>query len=155
MTECFWPSMDLYNVNMWTQRPACGMLGHLSVHCRDQLIFFLRIAKVEWVKIVLRDSCGKVMLTVYPFNFRNGDPYRLYNLDVFEYELNSGMALYGSVPVLIAHGWVHMMFMTITFISREIHGFFISCDRMNMIDFCSHVVCWKPVIYTLRNYCDT
>lgn len=25
----------------------------------------------------------------------NGEPYRLYNLDVFEYELNNGMALYG------------------------------------------------------------
>jgi len=56
------------------------------------------------LQVVLRDSCAKVMLTVYPFNFRNGDPYRLYNLDVFEYELNNGMALYGSVPVLIAHG---------------------------------------------------
>ncbi|KFB48949.1 AGAP000862-PA-like protein [Anopheles sinensis] len=32
------------------------------------------------------------------------DPYRLYNLDVFEYELNNGMALYGSVPVLYGHG---------------------------------------------------
>ena len=56
------------------------------------------------LQVVLRDSRAKVMLTVYPFNFRNGDPYRLYNLDVFEYELNNGMALYGSVPVLIAHG---------------------------------------------------
>jgi hypothetical protein len=37
-------------------------------------------------------------------SLRNIDPYRLYNLDVFEYELNNGMALYGSVPVLIAHG---------------------------------------------------
>jgi hypothetical protein len=43
--------------------------------------------------------------------FRNMDPYRLYNLDVFEYELNNGMALYGSVPVLIAHGWVHVLFL--------------------------------------------
>lgn len=34
----------------------------------------------------------------------NGDPYRLYNLDVFEYELNSGMALYGSIPVIYGHG---------------------------------------------------
>jgi mannosyl-oligosaccharide alpha-1,3-glucosidase len=34
----------------------------------------------------------------------NGDPYRLYNLDVFEYELNSRMALYGSVPVIYGHG---------------------------------------------------
>ncbi|XP_041765356.1 neutral alpha-glucosidase AB [Anopheles merus] len=32
------------------------------------------------------------------------DPYRLYNLDVFEYELNNGMALYGSVPVVYGHG---------------------------------------------------
>lgn len=32
------------------------------------------------------------------------DPYRLFNLDVFEYQLNSKMALYGSVPFAIAHG---------------------------------------------------
>ena len=31
------------------------------------------------------------------------DPYRLYNVDVFEYELNSPMALYGSVPMMLAH----------------------------------------------------
>lgn len=39
-----------------------------------------------------------------------GEPYRLYNLDVFEYELGwqakdaSAMALYGSIPFLLAHG---------------------------------------------------
>lgn len=32
------------------------------------------------------------------------DPYRLYNLDVFQYELQSTMALYGAVPVVYAHG---------------------------------------------------
>uniref|UniRef100_A0A8C3SWR3 Glucosidase II alpha subunit n=2 Tax=Chelydra serpentina TaxID=8475 RepID=A0A8C3SWR3_CHESE len=32
-----------------------------------------------------------------------GDPYRLYNLDVFQYELYNLMALYGSVPLLLAH----------------------------------------------------
>uniref|UniRef100_A0A8C3QL29 Glucosidase II alpha subunit n=1 Tax=Cyanoderma ruficeps TaxID=181631 RepID=A0A8C3QL29_9PASS len=32
-----------------------------------------------------------------------GDPYRLYNLDVFQYELFNPMALYGSVPLLLAH----------------------------------------------------
>lgn len=32
------------------------------------------------------------------------EPYRLYNLDVFEYELNSPMALYGAVPVIYGHG---------------------------------------------------
>ncbi|XP_050734554.1 neutral alpha-glucosidase AB-like [Eriocheir sinensis] len=31
------------------------------------------------------------------------EPYRLYNLDVFEYELDNPMALYGSVPVMISH----------------------------------------------------
>uniref|UniRef100_V9KDE4 Neutral alpha-glucosidase AB n=1 Tax=Callorhinchus milii TaxID=7868 RepID=V9KDE4_CALMI len=32
-----------------------------------------------------------------------GDPYRLYNLDVFQYEINNPMALYGAVPVMLAH----------------------------------------------------
>ncbi|RWS14928.1 neutral alpha-glucosidase AB-like isoform X1 [Dinothrombium tinctorium] len=32
-----------------------------------------------------------------------GDPYRLYNLDVFEYELQSRMALYGAIPFILAH----------------------------------------------------
>eukprot|EP00842_Homolaphlyctis_polyrhiza_P006207 jgi/Hompol1/6588/HPOL_000454-RA len=31
------------------------------------------------------------------------DPYRLYNLDVFEYELDNPMALYGSVPFMMSH----------------------------------------------------
>jgi len=31
------------------------------------------------------------------------DPYRLYNLDVFEYELDEPMALYGSIPYMLAH----------------------------------------------------
>lgn len=31
------------------------------------------------------------------------EPYRLYNLDVFEYEMDSTMALYGAVPVVYAH----------------------------------------------------
>ncbi|EYC26665.1 hypothetical protein Y032_0010g897 [Ancylostoma ceylanicum] len=33
---------------------------------------------------------------------KNYEPYRLYNLDVFEYDLNSQMALYGSVPYMVA-----------------------------------------------------
>uniref|UniRef100_A0A3Q2NRX6 Glucosidase II alpha subunit n=1 Tax=Fundulus heteroclitus TaxID=8078 RepID=A0A3Q2NRX6_FUNHE len=33
----------------------------------------------------------------------SGDPYRLYNLDVFQYELYNPMALYGAVPVMLAH----------------------------------------------------
>ena len=33
----------------------------------------------------------------------SGDPYRLYNLDVFEYELDNPMALYASIPVMLSH----------------------------------------------------
>ena len=31
------------------------------------------------------------------------DPYRLYNVDVFKYELNKTLGLYGSVPYLTSH----------------------------------------------------
>ncbi|XP_032366906.1 neutral alpha-glucosidase C isoform X1 [Etheostoma spectabile] len=34
---------------------------------------------------------------------RDGEPYRLYNLDVFAYDLSSRLGLYGSVPLLLAH----------------------------------------------------
>lgn len=32
------------------------------------------------------------------------EPYRMYNLDVFEYELDEPMALYGNVPMMMGHG---------------------------------------------------
>ncbi|KAG9291649.1 hypothetical protein G9A89_022068 [Geosiphon pyriformis] len=31
------------------------------------------------------------------------EPYRLYNLDVFEYDMDSPMSLYGSIPFMMAH----------------------------------------------------
>lgn len=31
-------------------------------------------------------------------------PYRMYNLDVFEYELDNTMALYGNIPFMMGHG---------------------------------------------------
>jgi alpha 1,3-glucosidase len=34
---------------------------------------------------------------------KNTDPYRMYNLDVFEYDLYNPMALYGHVPFMVAH----------------------------------------------------
>ncbi|XP_037083807.1 neutral alpha-glucosidase AB-like [Pollicipes pollicipes] len=37
----------------------------------------------------------------------SGDPYRLYNLDVFEYEIGNPMALYGSVPFVISQSGSH------------------------------------------------
>nr|UEK51610.1 glucosidase 2 alpha-E-like protein 2 [Parasacculina yatsui] len=36
-----------------------------------------------------------------------GDPYRLHNMDVFEYEVGNRMALYGSVPLVISHSASH------------------------------------------------
>lgn len=38
---------------------------------------------------------------------KSGDPYRLYNLDVFEYEVSNPMALYGSVPVVLSQSATH------------------------------------------------
>lgn len=35
--------------------------------------------------------------------FTRSDPFRLFNLDVFEYELDSTMALYGAIPIMIGH----------------------------------------------------
>lgn len=34
---------------------------------------------------------------------KDGEPYRLYNLDVYAYDLNSPLGLYGSVPFILAH----------------------------------------------------
>lgn len=34
---------------------------------------------------------------------REGEPYRLFNLDTYHYKLNSRLGLYGSVPLLVAH----------------------------------------------------
>lgn len=46
---------------------------------------------------------GQLAARICVFACRGGEPYRLYNLDVFQYELYNPMALYGSVPVLLAH----------------------------------------------------
>jgi mannosyl-oligosaccharide alpha-1,3-glucosidase len=35
-----------------------------------------------------------------------GDPFRLYNLDVFEYEVENVMSLYGAIPFVMAHRYV-------------------------------------------------
>ncbi|VDK85676.1 unnamed protein product [Litomosoides sigmodontis] len=43
------------------------------------------------------------------FALSSMDPYRLYNLDVFEFEINELMSLYGSVPFLLAHNKEHSL----------------------------------------------
>lgn len=42
-------------------------------------------------------------ITASVINILKHNICRLYNLDVFEYELNSNMALYGAVPLVHAH----------------------------------------------------
>ena len=46
-------------------------------------------------------------------DYKTGDvlaePYRLYNLDVFEYLSESNFGLYGSIPFMYAHGFDHTM----------------------------------------------
>jgi hypothetical protein len=37
-------------------------------------------------------------------NAQYKEPYRMYNLDVFEYELDEPMALYGNIPMMMGHG---------------------------------------------------
>eukprot|EP00957_Ditylum_brightwellii_P200613 15293167-Ditylum_brightwellii.AAC.1 len=42
------------------------------------------------------------LLTTHGDGSHYRDPYRLYNLDVFEYELDETMALYGEVPLVVS-----------------------------------------------------
>lgn len=48
-------------------------------------------------------GCHFPILILCLYFCRDAEPYRLYNLDVFEYELYNPMALYGSVPLMIGH----------------------------------------------------
>ena len=47
-------------------------------------------------------ASSTVLQTTHGAGAKYHDPYRLYNLDVFEYELDETMALYGEVPLVIS-----------------------------------------------------
>jgi alpha 1,3-glucosidase len=51
----------------------------------------------------LPEHASSFSLKTTPGTDAKSDPYRLYNLDVFEYELDEPMALYGAVPLVVAH----------------------------------------------------
>lgn len=38
---------------------------------------------------------------------KEGEPYRLFNLDVFQFEINERMALYGGIPFVTSHTAAH------------------------------------------------
>lgn len=105
---------------------SCGLIAWLwkySLDIKFETIIGLNFVVwwiQKWVTNYRQDSSVNGML-ISSFAFRNIDPYRLYNLDVFEYELNNGMSLYGSVPVLIAHGWVCTLFLIGVVISQFQH----------------------------------
>ena len=66
------------------------------------------------------------------------DPYRMYNLDVFEYEVNSPMALYGHIPLLLSHTaestvgvfWLNPSEMWVEVEKRESFGILKSSSQM-------------------------
>jgi hypothetical protein len=64
----------------------------------DKCIYSFRYRNLILLKIILPTPSS-----FHLFIFRDTDPYRLFNLDVFEYELYNPMALYGAVPVMMAH----------------------------------------------------
>ena len=57
----------------------------------------------KYFKTRTYDLCTYSIQLCLSLSYRGSDPYRLYNLDVFEYELDRRMALYGSVPLMLAH----------------------------------------------------
>jgi len=63
--------------------------------------------KIQELLILMKEDQEIIKFFNYQFLKRNGDgydePYRLYNLDVFEYILDSPMAIYGSIPFMLAH----------------------------------------------------
>jgi alpha 1,3-glucosidase len=58
------------------------------------------------MRIIVEDDGWFVMMILFYTLRRHvvSEPYRLYNLDVFEYELNEPMALYGHIPMVLAAG---------------------------------------------------
>jgi len=47
-------------------------------------------------------SCSHIHISGKDANYT--DPFRLFNVDICEYEIDNPMALYGSIPMITAHG---------------------------------------------------
>ena len=55
-----------------------------------------------------KSGSGMYIIEIGDILYHAGDnttsePFRLFNLDVFEYETNSNFGLYGAIPMMIAH----------------------------------------------------
>ncbi|MBZ3887883.1 Neutral alpha-glucosidase AB, partial [Sciurus carolinensis] len=75
----------------------------LSVNARGLMEFEHQRARRVPFSDKVSLTLGSIWDKIKNLFSRGGEPYRLYNLDVFQYELDNPMALYGSVPVLLAH----------------------------------------------------
>lgn len=73
----------LWIFNMFTEFPNTPMRLFFDQHSKNVFVI----------------NCWLMLI----FDFSDTDPYRLFNLDVFEYDLQNPMALYGSVPYMLAH----------------------------------------------------
>ena len=62
------------------------------------------VATLDPVLHTQQDSRGIEWLVMYcAAENTTSEPYRLYNLDVFEYTADSPFGLYGSIPIMWAH----------------------------------------------------
>ncbi|CAH2242557.1 jg8129 [Pararge aegeria aegeria] len=85
--------------------------GEVAVVLNENSQLVVEPLRVRREKIGDDDEQGNIVEVSIPEHTDNfylktttsGEPYRLYNLDVFEYELDSPMAIYGAVPVLYSH----------------------------------------------------
>lgn len=79
-------------------------------------------------------SVHKSCLVKFCLQYRGStDPYRLYNLDVFEYELDNPMALYGSIPYMVSHRYLSVR----TFVCTYLYCGYV-CVRLYVVIQCAH-----------------
>ncbi|CAF1331590.1 unnamed protein product [Rotaria sordida] len=71
------------------------------------------------------------------------DPYRLYNLDIFEYDIKNPMALYGAVPYMLAHN------------EHATVGFFWLNAAEGWIDVLNDKLNTKNIFSTITNFFGT
>uniref|UniRef100_A0A674D3B8 Glucosidase II alpha subunit n=1 Tax=Salmo trutta TaxID=8032 RepID=A0A674D3B8_SALTR len=95
------------------------LTSHAPSHPTDQSVLFCFLVYLDWLLFLLGPSSISLDFSlpgvenVYGIPEHadslklkatdGGDPYRLFNLDVFQYEVFNPMALYGAIPVMLSH----------------------------------------------------
>ncbi|KAG8907238.1 hypothetical protein FRB99_005062 [Tulasnella sp. 403] len=89
----------------WTDSKPKGIVtaSPFVSHCPESLSLDVTFPRSSYVYGIPQHAAPLALPpTTGPDAFFD-DPYRLWNLDVFEYEASSTMSLYGSIPLLHAH----------------------------------------------------